>query len=194
MSIAERSEKTKRMVMMSLLIALVILQTWVPFLGNINIPPVSITFIHITVVIAALWMGPKVGAIVGLVWGINGMLRAYIAPVSPVSLLVFTSPLISVIPRGLLGLVLGYLGQKFKSRKTGSLVTFGVLGGLLNTLFVMSAIYFFKGNDYTSAMNVGSDTLLAVIGGVIMANGIPEAIFSGIMTPIIYRAIDRQSR
>lgn len=187
-------QHTKRLVQLSLFMALVILQTWVPMLGNINIPPLSITFIHVTVIVATLWLGTYEGMFVGAVWGINSLLRAYIQPVSPMHTLVFTSPLVSVFPRILMPLVVGLVVVFLRHKKVNKSVigiTGGLLGSILNTVFVLGSIAIFKQAEYLQIKDIAQPELLTVLWGIVIANGVPEMIASGIITPAIYRALDR---
>lgn len=189
------TNKTKRLVQLGLFLALIILQTWVPMLGNINIPPLSITFIHVTVIVATLWLGTYEGMVVGLMWGLNSLLRAYIQPVSPMHVLVFISPFVSVLPRVLMPFVIGHIAQFLRSKnisKTLIGTISGGLGSLLNTIFVLGAIALFKQADYLSIKEIAQPELWAVLGGIVVTNGVPEAIAASIMTPAIYRALDRR--
>ena len=54
---AQANPKTVRMVQLALLIALLAVLTFTPF-GYLVIPPVSITFLHIPVIIGAILLGP----------------------------------------------------------------------------------------------------------------------------------------
>ena len=51
--------KTNQLVKLSVFVALIIIQSWVPMLGNIPTPVLSITYIHVTVILATLWLGWK---------------------------------------------------------------------------------------------------------------------------------------
>ncbi|WP_369404666.1 hypothetical protein [Secundilactobacillus odoratitofui] len=55
--------------------------------------------IQVTVVIAAILLGPKGGTWVGLTWGLINWVRAFVWPTSPLALYVFVNPLVSVLPR-----------------------------------------------------------------------------------------------
>ncbi|WP_164470891.1 ECF transporter S component [Vaginisenegalia massiliensis] len=190
---SQRRFDTQRLVTLSVLIAIIILQTWVPFLGNINIPPFSITFIHVTVIVTTLWLGTKEGMIIGLVWGLNSLARSLIMPVSPLHLLIFSSPLVSVLPRVLMPLVVGGVAMAFHRKpnlhKAEGLVC-GMLGSLLNTVFVLGAMALFKQSAFMQMKGV-TDTaaLWKLLGGIVVANGIPEMIVAGLVTPILLLAL-----
>ncbi len=94
---------------LALFIAFIIIQNFVPLLGYIPVGPLSLTTIQITVIIAAVVFGPVDGGIVGAVWGILSCIKAFTAPSSPVEPLIFTNPLIAIIPRIIVGIIAGYL-------------------------------------------------------------------------------------
>ncbi|MBS0949553.1 ECF transporter S component [Weissella minor] len=185
-----RNSKAFRLSILALFIAFVIIQNFVPFLGYIPVGALSLTTIQITVIVAAIVLGPTDGAIVGGVWGILSCIKAFTSPSSPVASLIFTNPLISVLPRILVGLLAGYLFiwfTKTKIKEPMSATIVGGLGALLNTVLVLGLIFIFYRNPAVAqAYGVSNPNL---IGGVLMAtvgtNGIPEAILSAIGTPII---------
>ena len=89
-------------------------------LGFIAIPPVSITTMHIPVIIGAIMLGPFAGGVLGLTFGLISMYLAITNPgLSPINLLFspFASgaPLYSIImcivPRVLLGIIPAYIHQ-----------------------------------------------------------------------------------
>ena len=139
----QRKNKTYRIAILGILTAVIILQNFIPFLGYIPIPPLNPTIIHITVIVAAFVLGTKEGMIIGTVWGIVRLIKAYTLPTSPLDLILFTNPMISVVPRILVGLVAGYTIQVFRKRDKQALgmIVGGILGSLTNTLFVLGFIF-----------------------------------------------------
>ncbi|MDR1766442.1 MAG: ECF transporter S component [Lachnospiraceae bacterium] len=75
-------------------------------------------------------------------------------------------------------------GKKLWATWTASVVA-GVAGSITNTLLVMNLIYVLFGAQYAAARNMAGAGLYAAIIGVIVMNGIPEAIVAGILTGII---------
>lgn len=57
--------KTFRSVLIALFCAIIIVQNFVPFFGYIPVGPLNLTTIHVTVIIAAIVLGPRDGAIIG---------------------------------------------------------------------------------------------------------------------------------
>lgn len=81
-------------------------------LGLIPLGIINATTMHIPVIIAAIVEGPVVGGLVGLIFGVFSLINAIIRP-TPISF-VFYNPLISVIPRILIGITSYYAYQYVK--------------------------------------------------------------------------------
>ncbi len=132
-----------RVSMQALFLALIAVQTMVPMLGYLPLGFVNLTIIHITVIIGAIMFGPGEGLLIGTVWGVLTIVRAYTAPTSPMDTLVFTNPLVSVVPRMLVGVfaALTFWGvyKLFKKVVIASVVA-GAIGSLTNTVLVLLAM------------------------------------------------------
>lgn len=180
-----QKERTARLTVMSLMLAILIIQTFVPGIGYIPIGPVQATIIHLTVIIGASLFGPQTGLILGASWGVLRMIKAAIVP--DIMSVVFLNPLVSVMPRMLVGLISGwlamYLDGKVKDR-TKFMIT-GLIGSMINTLTVLGAIYLFSAEAYANALNIPSSALMATFLVTIGGNGLIEAITSGVLTPIL---------
>ncbi|MDO4432808.1 MAG: ECF transporter S component [Aerococcaceae bacterium] len=187
--------KTRRLVQLSIFMAIVLLQSRVPFLGNIPInPALSVTIIHITVIVAVLLLGTLDGAMVGFVWGLNSFISALFFPTSPFQQMVLSSPLTSVLPRVLMPLCVGVFVAFLRRKKVNLYVqgiASGILGSLLNTVFVLGAIALFKQSEYIAIKEIAQSDLWKVLSGIVVANGIPEAIAAAVAVPAIYRALSR---
>ena len=191
-----QKNKTYRIAILGILSAFIIVQTFVPFLGNIPIPPLNPTIIHITVIVAAFVLSTKDGMLVGLVWGLARMVKAYTLPASPLDLLLWTNPIIAVVPRVMVGLVAGLVFHAFLKRKQEKvgMVTAAVLGSLTNTVLVLGFIALFYGNEYATALNVDPSNLLKVLAGIVATNGIGEAVAAGLIAPFIATALMKVRR
>ncbi len=92
-------------------------------LGLIPVGPTRATTLHIPVIIAAIMEGPLVGALVGLIFGLVSMFQAITNP-TPVSF-VFLNPIVSILPRMLIGIVSYYAHKALKD--LGSKRSFWIL-------------------------------------------------------------------
>ncbi len=161
-------------------------------LGLIPINPViSITIIHIPVIIAAIVVGPASGMIVGLVFGIFSMINATVNPslLSPI----FLNPIVAIIPRVLIGFVSGYvyLAMAKITKKQLTPIAVGVAataGTLMNTIGVLGMIYVFYGNFVYEVTGVSVGPFL---GSLIVTNSIPELIIGVIVIVLIVKALSR---
>lgn len=179
-------------VLYALFTAIIIVQNFVPFLGYIPIGPLNLTIIHVTVIIAALTLGPSGGAIVGGIWGGITFVRAFVWPTSPLAAIVFVNPLVSVLPRILIGVVAGYvfrwLTHKMRQQYL-SLGIAGLLGSLTNTFLVLGQIYLFYNGHSQALYQIDTKAMMPYLLGVIATNGIPEAIIAAIVAPLIAKPL-----
>lgn len=159
-------------------------------LGFIPIGPTRATIMHIPVIIGALVEGPLVGGMVGLIFGLFSIFQAMTNP-TPVSF-VFLNPLISILPRVLIGLVSYYVYsglRKIKIQKNLDIIIASIVGSLTNTMGVLLMIYFLYGENFVEG--IGGNPILAkrIILGLGISNGIPEAIIGVIITTSVVGAL-----
>ena len=125
-------------------------------LGFIPIGPTRATIMHIPVIIGAIMEGPIVGGFVGLIFGLFSIFQAITNP-TPISF-VFYNPLVSVLPRILIGVFTYYSYNALK--KLGNKKTMGILY-LLWTLIIFYLAYGIyrnimeSTNLYLLLMNIG---------------------------------------
>ncbi|WP_027108448.1 ECF transporter S component [Lacticigenium naphthae] len=190
----KKKNSTKRLALLGILTAILIIQNFVPFLGNIPIPPLNPTIIHVTVIVATLVMGTKDGMLVGGIWGVIRMIKAYTMPTSPLDLLLWLNPIIAVVPRVLIGLTTGLiyrlLQNKFGNDRIKMAIA-SVVGSLTNTIFVLLFIYLIYGQEYASALDVDLSNLSTILIGVVATNGVAEAITAAILVPLIVKPIKK---
>jgi uncharacterized membrane protein len=143
---------------------------FIPWIGG-----ASLTIMHIPAIIAGIIVGPVSGAAVGLVFGLFSMLQAAIAPSGPTDVW-FTNPLLAVLPRLFIGPMAWLIFQAFKFNKPLSLVLAGIAGSLTNTALVLGMIGLLGFLPW------------AALAGIAVANGLPEAAASAIITTAVAAA------
>ena len=205
---ARQSERIRKMVLASMLSAITAVLTFTP-IGMIPLPPPlpSATTVHIPVLLAALVEGPAVGLIVGVVFGLCSLIRAW--EVGMVGLtLFFRNPLVSVLPRLLVPLIACGVWMLWKklirphavTDKIGAVVA-SAAGAVGNTVLCLGTIVLLYNTDLTVLINemISSGSadaayldhagawLVAVVG---LPNGIAEAIAAAVIVPIIKTAVD----
>ncbi|MBP2026290.1 putative membrane protein [Acetoanaerobium pronyense] len=144
-------------------------------LGFIPVGPTNATIMHIPVIIGAIVEGPIVGMAVGLIFGIFSLIRSITTP-TPVSF-VFWNPLVSILPRILIGLVSYYVYKgtfKITKNETVSFGITGALGTLTNTLGVLGMVYILYAERFVSALGMSGEKAFTVISSIGIANGLPE--------------------
>lgn len=123
----------------------------------------SLTIMHVPVIIGAILEGPVVGMIIGLIFGIFSLIQAAVAPTGPVDVF-FVNPLISVLPRIVIGLSAWAVYRAFSGRMTAlASVAASLVGSLTNTVLVLGAL------------GIAGALPWELIAAIILANGLAEA-------------------
>lgn len=178
----KRKTNTKNLVRAGILSALIIVMTVVPYTGYIYYGLIEITTLHIVVAAGAVLLGWEYGAVLGFVWGVSCMLRALTNPLwAP-----FVNPLISVLPRVLVGAVGGLTASGLRKLKLRSGLVSGVSAAaatLTNTVLVLSALKLF------SAVLSGTPLLGTIYATLIGVNGVIELVAAILLVPVIVAAV-----
>ncbi|MCD7774397.1 MAG: ECF transporter S component [Clostridiales bacterium] len=205
------TKKTKReqilfLCQFSILLAIEIIVCFTP-LGTLpSLGMLSATLSHVPVIITAVILGMKAGALMGFAFGACSFIYwTFVAPgafsfiYTPFYTLGeyqgnFGSLLICFVPRILIGvvtvLVMKGLMKLIKNEFAAAAIA-GVCGTLTNTLLVLLGIYVFFGNEYYALASDGSRTLLAFLGVVVLTNGLPEAVIGGVAASAIAVPVKR---
>lgn len=187
---------TKQLTLRGIFVAILLLQTFVPFLGYVPIPPLNLTIIHITVISAALIFDGYSGVWIGLSWGLLSMARAYLAPTSPFDILIFQNAIIAVLPRVAISLATAFSYQRLVQRwsQRRALMVSAAIGSATNTIGVLGLIALLKGAPYAQLAHTTPQLLYKLLGTTVLTNGIPEMIAAALITPLIVLAYRRMSR
>lgn len=153
--------------------------------GFVPLPMAKATIMHIPVIIGAVLEGPAVGVMVGLLFGLFSIFQNMIAP--NILSFAFLNPLVSVLPRVLIGLTAYYCYKLVPVKNEALKIGVGAaLGSLTNTIGVLGMIYVLYAADFAAARGIDPATVFAVVSGIAVTNGLPEAIISAIITvPVI---------
>lgn len=168
-------DRTRKLVITGVMGAITILlgvTHWgfIPWFGGI-----SLTIMHVPVIIAAILEGPIVGLGVGLIFGIFSMIQAAVAPTSPADVW-FTNPLLAVLPRLFIGPVAYFVWKILEKIPVVGLIVAGVAGSLTNTVLVLGVIGLMGFLPWP------------VLGGIIISNGLLEAGVSAFIVVIVVAA------
>lgn len=204
--------KTLDIVLLSLFAGIIFVLAFTP-IGYIQLGFIKATIIHIPVIVGSIMLGPKKGALLGFLFGVTSFISNTITPA--IMSFVF-SPLIPVpgtdhgsllalvicfIPRILVGILPFYIYRMLNSilNDKSHLLAFGaagIAGAATNTLLVMNGIYFLFQDSYAAARNIPASAVYKAVLAVIFTNGVPEALFAGIIVSSLCRVFvcNRQIR
>ena len=125
--------KTQELILVSLFSAIILILAMVPNLGLISFGAVSITIIHIPVLIGAMSLKRVTSVFVlGLLFGLGTLFAALTRGSTPIDL-AFINPLISVIPRILFALIAFYLfkGSRYLIKSLPYIASLAILSAIM---------------------------------------------------------------
>ena len=200
--------KTVELVQTALFVALILIMAFTPFLGYIPLGFTRATIIHIPVIVGSIVLGPKRGAMLGLIFGATSFVNNTMNPT--ITSFVFTpfyslgeasggwqSLIVCFVPRVLVGVVPYFVYKGCEKiiktdKKAFSLAMAGVCGSLINTILVMGLIYLFFGEAFAIASGATTKTVYGFILLLIGKNGIPEAIIAAVIVTFVGQVLLRR--
>ena len=181
---------TNNVALVGMLAALIVV-LGISGLGIIKVPGIGITILHIPVIIGAIIAGPAVGGMVGLLFGLWSIIDKVMYPTA--TGFVFFNPLVSVLPRVLLGLVAyyAYVWLKKALSKGVAISVTSLIATFFHTVSVLGMIYVVYAEKYMAVLNQPKEYAIVFLSGVAAKNGVAEAIASAILVPLVVLGIDR---
>lgn len=204
--------KSKDVAIAGLFIAIVAVMTFVPMLGMIPLVFLSVNVVLVPILVCAQTTNPLVSVIVSTFFGLFSMIRAYTNPAGAgVLYFAVQNPLVSVLPRAMIGLVAHYsyrgLKKLFKNKAEEDELTYGfgkrlkknaipsaisaILGTATNTLLFLGMLVLIYNGD---VLSTGTAIGLPWAMGVVATNFLPEVIVAAITVPLIVSAVERAVR
>lgn len=199
----QKTFNVRDMVEIALFAAIMLILSFTP-LGYIPVGGIKATTMHIPVILAGIVLGWKKGAITGFFFGLTSfMMSSFISP-SLLSFLFsplypggnFWSLVICFVPRILIGVVAALVFNAVKKLIKGkdgdvtALAAAGLCGSLTNTILVMGMAYIFFAEKFAEVKGMEVSQVLGfIISGVIITNGVPEAIVACIITVGVGKAL-----
>ncbi len=136
----------------------------------------SLTVMHVPAIIGGVLEGPLVGAIVGGIFGFTSLVRAATSPQGPVDLF-FVNPLVSVLPRILVGLAAWAVYSLFRGKfRLAGAAAAGLAGSVTNSVLVLGSLVLYKAIP------------AAVAGSIFVANSLVEAVLAAVLTAAVVAA------
>lgn len=191
---------TRKLVIAGMMVGMSVLLTYTP-LGIIPTQPVSATILHIPTIVAAILEGPVVGVLVGIAFGVSTLIRALTSATGPLDPL-FINPLISVLPRALIGLT-SYYAYKgmlkilpIKGKDAISTIVGSAVGSMTNTVGVLGMLYLLYARDILQMLTEAgmSDTVGAFIMGIVATQGILEMVVACFAAFAVIQALKKAYR
>ncbi len=158
--------------------------------GFIPLVVMNATILHIPTIIGTIIAGPRVGVVVGFLFGLFSFIQTLRAP----SLLMqfalqynaFYDAFICIVPRICIALIAWTVYHYFPGKEVMKVGFAAVLGSIFNTILFLGSFFLLVGAPYAAAHNISVEAVGMMILGIVGANGIPEAIVSGlIVVPIV---------
>ena len=178
-----KNNTTKTLALNGLLMAIILLMAFVPFIGFIQIGPIAITLAHIPVIVGAILFGLKTGFILSLTFGISSMLVA-ITRGAIVADLAFINPMVSILPRLIFGLVIHFI-YRFSSNIKSENLRIGLtalLSTLIHSFVTLSALLI--------SLNLEGDAIvLQILKAFLVINVISEAVVATLVCIPVVRIL-----
>lgn len=187
-------KKTMYLVELAILTAQILLLSFTP-LGYLRIGALSITFIPIPVILGAVVLGPKAGAILGTIFGLTSFAQCFMGDPFGAALLSISVPftfLVCVPTRLFMGLFTGFIAKAFKEKTVLSYIVPSVAGPLLNTvLFTGTLLLLFWNAPVIAEARAasGATGIFAFFFAFIGINAIVELISCAIIATAASKAV-----
>ncbi len=180
----------RRIAITGILSALSIALNFTP-IGFMLIPglPVQITLMHIPVIIGAILEGPIVGAFIGMIFGLTSLYTATVTPL-PIAF-AFLNPLVSVLPRILVGIVAYYAYKALNGmlKEKGKVLSIGIsaaLATITNTIGVLGMIYILYAQRFIDALGLTGKVSKGYVFALALPNSPLELLAAVILSiPIV---------
>lgn len=181
-----------------LLIALIMILAFVPQVGYLTIVPgLSLTLIHLPVLLGAMVGGRRKGLLLGTAFGFTSFIQALGNGTGLNAL--FALPYISIPPRMLFGYLSGLVFEIVFSRSKGIKRGFFSMGlcfvlTLMHTALVFGDLYLFAFSEINAIMTASSilgTTLTLTVAVIILLGAIGEAILAAFVVPLIAEVLQK---
>ncbi|NLI94589.1 MAG: ECF transporter S component [Erysipelotrichaceae bacterium] len=186
-----RNARVQRISINALFLAIIMLMSFVPQIGFITIPGlVEITLIPVVVFIGAYFLPFYGGIFLGTSFGILSLIVAFIRGAGNPTVIPFQNPLVSVLPRVIVGLlasiVFNFVRKKFYHNKKHIGIALGISGfslSIIHTILVLAMLaivnqwgweYFVSVITINSIIEAGLALVLVPLIGVRLHSYVPK--------------------
>ena len=200
-----RNPKTRRMVQLAILTALILVLAFTP-LGYLRLGPFSVTFMPVPVVIGAILLGPGGGAFLGLIFGLTSFAQCFgIDPMGTTLMTInlFYTFVMTVVTRTLMGFLTAWVFRgmqallaKLPNADKSKPVAFAVAsasGPFFNTVLFMSTMYLFFGKEQVvldAFALTGAVPFFVFVFGLVFANALVELLVTLLIGTAVCTALN----
>ena len=163
--------------------------------GFIPLVVMNATILHIPTIIGAILAGLKVGAVVGFLFGLFSFIQTLRAPSLMMQFAlqhsVIADAFICIVPRICIGLAAWALFRYIPGNVHLRAGIAAIGGALTNTVLFLGSFFLLVGAPYAAAKGISVEAVGLMLVGITTANGIPEALVSGVIVIPIVMALKR---
>ena len=172
----------------AMFLAIIVVMTFVPYVGFIQIGIISFTLIHIPVLIGAALFGWKRGLMYGIFFGVASLIKATTYP-GTIDFL-FVNPLVSILPRAVFGLAAGFLFALVKKmprfyQKGIHITIASFILTAFHTFLVLTMLWLIYRPQLESFLEQSVTWAGLALAGLIGVGALIEAGIAAVVTPTV---------
>lgn len=187
----KNNHSVNQLVIFALLSAITILLAAIPNVGFITLGPLSLTILHIPVLIAGLLYGVKGGLFLGTLFGVSSWLVSMSR--GGLTDALFMNPVVSVVPRMMFGLFVGVLATvlvlKSTTKSSWKYAVVSFASSLFHTLMVLLFVFSVSFEGGFSIMSFIGQFWMFMIPFLIQ--GLAEALLASFIVVAVLKALNR---
>lgn len=153
------------------------------------------TILHIPTIIGGMAAGPRVGALVGFMFGLFSFIQTLRAPSVllqfAVQYNIAYDAIVCIVPRILIGILAYVIYNHLKTKVFIRAAIAAVVTTVFHTLCFMGLLFILVGAPYAESQGISVSAVAKSFMGIVLVNGIPEAIVSGVIIAPIMAALHR---
>ncbi|MBD5560289.1 MAG: ECF transporter S component [Clostridia bacterium] len=185
--------KTRTVVCMAVLVALMLLFGFTP-IGYIPMPFADLTLMCLPVLIGTFVLGLRAGFGLAVVFILTSLLQLVTKPSALALVMLETNPLLCVLnlilPRLLIPFAAWGVWKALERRWPRlSLAAGSAAGSLINTAVFLLLLQVWFVGGIASGFGLTDAGATALIWGIVLTNGLPEAALAAIICPLVARAL-----
>ena len=163
--------------------------------GFIPLPFMNATILHVPTIIGALVAGPKVGFMVGLLFGLFSFFQSLRAPSLLLQIAleysVLADAFICIVPRCCIGLAAWFIYKHLPGSRAIRTAMASIAGSLTNTILFLGSLFILVGQPIAEAQGISVAAVGTLILSIVGINGVPEALVSAVIIVPVVLALKR---